>query len=318
LLLVAKPLSVRDLRRRFGRIRAVDGISFSLSRARVTGFLGPNGAGKTTTLSVIGGLLKPTTGTVDIEGHRIGRDTRRALEKVSFVLERPAFYTYLSGYRNLEIEARLRDCFDRSRIKEMLRLVGLESDGKRKVGGYSQGMRQRLAIARAFLSRPSLLVLDEPTTGLDVEGTEQILDLLHQAAKNEGVTVFLSSHHLSEIERICDDVIVIDHGKIIASGPVEDLVRGAEVQVVARFDRTEGIADWLRKHPTVRGGAVRDGGRVVFRIERRDFHSLLTGLIEAGFTIQDLEIRSQNLKEFFLEVLEKGDTSGPGGDSAPL
>lgn len=316
--MAAEPLCVRDLRRRFGRIRAVDGISFSLARGRVTGFLGPNGAGKTTTLSIIGGLLRPTTGTVEIEGHRIGRDTRRALAGVGFVLERPAFYTYLSGKSNLEIEARLRSCFDRPRIKEMLHLVGLEADGGRRVGGYSQGMRQRLAIARAFLSRPSLLVFDEPTTGLDVEGTEQILDLLHHAAKNEGITVFLSSHHLSEIERICDDVIVIDHGKIIASGPVEQLVRGAEVQVVVRLDRTEGITEWLRKQPSVRGGEAGEGGRVVFRIERRHFHSLLTGLIEAGFTIQDLEIRSQNLKEFFLEVLKKGDKSGPGGDSAPV
>jgi len=299
------PLCAKDLCRRFGRIRAVDKISFSLRPGCVTGFLGPNGAGKSTTLSMIGGLLRPDAGSIRIGGKRVGRDGPKVFHKVGFALERSTFYDYLSGEKNLEIEAILRDSLDWDRIETILRKVGLEEAAGRRVGGYSQGMRQRLAIARALISEPKLLILDEPTTGLDVEGTEDILDLIRAEARRRGTTVFLSSHHLAEIERICDDVIVIDHGRIIASGRVRELVREEEVEVLVSLENPAGIKEWLENHPRFKQVKVGQRGRVLFRLSRRDIHGLLAGLIGGGLVIRDIAVRTQNLKDFFLKTLRK-------------
>ncbi len=199
----------------------VENISFSINRGDIVGFIGPNGAGKTTIIKLILGLMKLSEGTVLINGFDIEKDFIKAIEKVGSIVETPDLYMYLSGYDNLKITANNYKNISKNRMNEVIKIVGLENRIKDKVSTYSLGMRQRLGIAEAIINQPELLILDEPTNGLDIEGIIEIRNLIKNLSQ-QGMAILVSSHNLTEIDNLCNRIIAIKNGKIIADDTIEN------------------------------------------------------------------------------------------------
>ncbi len=218
-------LRLQHLNKRFNDIQAVADLSLEVYPGECFGFLGPNGAGKTTTIGMILGLLRPSGGQVEIFGRAVTPTHTAPLREVGALAGAPEFYPYLSGRANLRLLARLYPSVDEARLEAVLARVGLEAAAHRKVKTYSTGMKQRLGLAAALLHRPRLLVLDEPTNGLDPVGMAEMRQLLRELAQ-DGVTVFLSSHLLHEVEQVCDRVAVLNRGHLLTVGPVADLLHG--------------------------------------------------------------------------------------------
>ena len=295
-------LAVDRLTKRFGAIVAVDDLSFTASPGRVLGFLGPNGAGKTTTLRTLLGLTLPTSGTATVDGRRY-TEFRDAIETVGAVLEGPQFHPGRTGRNHLRVLATAAG-LPAGRVDEVLRLVELDGAGRRRVKGYSLGMRQRLSLAGAMLGDPRALVLDEPANGLDPQGIRWLRDFLRRLA-GEGRTVLVSSHVLAEVAQTADEIVVVSRGRLVAQGDVDELTRDTAGSVRVRTSdptrlrealAAKGIAadpqegNWL----TVRGSSLEtvgetaaEHGVVVYELTR-DRHSLedvfleLTGGTEAG------------------------------------
>lgn len=203
----------------------VENISFSINQGDVVGFLGPNGAGKTTIIKLILGLIKISEGKVQINGFDIQKDFVKAIEKVGSIVENPDLYIYLSGLDNLKITANNYKGITQERINEVIKLVGLENRIKDKVSTYSLGMRQRLGIAEAIINNPKLLILDEPTNGLDIEGIIEIRNLIKELSK-QGIAILISSHNLTEIDNVCNRIVAIKNGKIVADDTIENFTEG--------------------------------------------------------------------------------------------
>jgi ABC-2 type transport system ATP-binding protein len=218
-------IEVRGLTKRFGRVLAVDRLSFTVEAGQVVGFLGPNGAGKTTTLRMLLGLVRPDAGTATING-RAYRDLPEPAHQVGAVLEASSFYPGRTARNHLRVQAMAAQV-DPSRIDEVLALVGLGEAAGRRVGGFSLGMRQRLGLAAALLADPELVILDEPANGLDPDGVRWLRDLLRGLAA-EGATVLVSSHILAEVAQTADSVVILDRGRLITQSPLADLTAGAD------------------------------------------------------------------------------------------
>ncbi|MGC9974247.1 MAG: ATP-binding cassette domain-containing protein [Gaiellaceae bacterium] len=221
-------IAVENLRKRYGKAQAVDGLSFTVEPGRVVGFLGPNGAGKTTTLRILLGLVRANSGQATILGKRYA-ELERPFCQVGAVLEASGFHPGRKARNHLRVLARAGRA-PMERVDEVLELVGLEGLAGKRVGGYSLGMRQRLALAAALLGHPGVLILDEPANGLDPEGIRWLRDLLRSLA-GEGRAVLISSHVLAEVEQTVDEVVIINKGKFVAHGSIEELTRGAERRV---------------------------------------------------------------------------------------
>ena len=214
-------LKCENLKKQVKNKVIVENISFSVNDGDVIGLIGANGAGKTTIIKLILGLIKLTEGKVHINGYDIEKDFIRAIEKVGAIVETPDLYMYLSGYDNLKITANNYKNIPKSRIDEVVKLVGLENRIKDKVSTYSLGMRQRLGIAEAIINNPQLLILDEPTNGLDIEGIIEIRNLI-KSLSEKGIAILISSHNLTEIENVCNRIIAIKSGNIIVDEPIEE------------------------------------------------------------------------------------------------
>lgn len=217
-------LQVTNLHKKIRKREIIKGISFEVMPGEVFGFLGPNGAGKTTTIRMIVGLIKPTSGTILIGGKDIRKNFTEAMRGLGSIVENPEFYTFLTGQENLAYFARMDSSIKKERIQEVTELVGLEKRINDRVSTYSLGMRQRLGIAQALLSNPKLLILDEPTNGLDPSGIHEMRDFIRALARNEGISVLVSSHLLSEIELLCDRVAIMTDGTIIKTDQVSHLL----------------------------------------------------------------------------------------------
>lgn len=217
-------LRLDNLCKSFGKIRAVDHLSLEVHPGEMVGFLGPNGAGKSTTLYMIPRLVRPSGGAIEIFGHNIWNDFKNAMQHVGAMVETPAFYEYLSGWRNLKLMARLRGNAPNDQINDILHRIGLYERRHDKVGAYSHGMKQRLGLGMTLLGQPRLLLLDEPTNGMDPEATREVLSFLQEKVRNNGLAVLLSSHLLYEVEEYCDRVFVINHGRLVAAGKVKDIL----------------------------------------------------------------------------------------------
>lgn len=216
-------LKCQNLNKVIKKKQILDNVSFELNEGEILGFIGPNGAGKTTTIKLVLGLQSITSGIVEINGFDIKSDFVKAIEKVGAIVENPDFYMYLSGRKNLKLIANMYKDIDSKRIDEVVKLVGLEKRINDKVSKYSLGMRQRLGIAQAIINKPKLLILDEPTNGLDPEGIKDLREFLVKLAKEEKMAIFISSHNLAELESFCTKVCIIKNGKIIENSSIDEL-----------------------------------------------------------------------------------------------
>ena len=216
-------LKCDNLHKSFRKKEILKGVSLNVSSGDILGFIGPNGAGKTTTIKLILGLQKIGSGSVTINGFDIKKNFEKAISKVGAIIENPDSYMYLSGYDNLKLIANLYSNVDKSRIDEVVKLVGLENRINDKVGKYSLGMRQRLGVAQAILHKPNLLILDEPTNGLDPEGIRDLRNLLVKLAKEENMGILISSHNLAELESFCNKVCIIKNGVIVETSDIEEV-----------------------------------------------------------------------------------------------
>jgi ABC-2 type transport system ATP-binding protein len=299
----AAPVELRGLRKTYGELVAVDDVSLTVSPGDVFGYLGPNGAGKTTSLRMMLGLITPTAGDVRLFGDDPIADPVAALADVAGFVEEPAFYPYLSGRRNLDMLAAL-DGGDGGRIEEVLELVELAGRAGDRVRGYSHGMRQRLGLAAALMRSPKLLLLDEPTTGLDPAGMRDMRALVRRLA-GEGITILLSTHLMSEVEQLCNRLAIIQLGRIRYEGELTDLLARSRGRY--RLDATDPAraADVCRETPGIRDVEARDG-EVWFAAEADAAATVSLRLAESGIGVRALVPGGQSLEERFFEITEDG------------
>ncbi len=296
-------LSVKGLHKDFRDVTALDGIDIRLEKAGVYGFLGPNGAGKTTTFKIICGLLFPTSGAVSVCGSDVISDRKSALSHLGVLFDSPAYYPYLSGEENLEVFARWSGIGDKGRIRELLSMVGLGKAIKRKVEGYSWGMKRRLGIAAALLNDPDLLLLDEPTNGLDPSGIAEMRELIPSLASENGCTVMLSSHRMEEISQICGEIIIIHEGKIAASGSVEELSRtGSYIEIIC--DDAEAAIKLLSRSDGVE--RVEGAGAGMVRVFSAGIGSSAINriLLGEGLEVRQIAEKREDLEQIFFRLTE--------------
>jgi ABC-2 type transport system ATP-binding protein len=296
-------LETEGLTKRFGARVAVDGLSLRIERGDVFGFLGPNGAGKTTTIRMVTGLIRPNRGGIVVGGVRLRRHRRKALAKVGALVETPAFYPHLSALQNLAAFGSLSRRVTRAELDETLDLVGLLGRGDDKVKAYSHGMKQRLGIACALLPRPELLVLDEPSDGLDPRGMKEVRDLIVSLARELEVTVFISSHILSEVEQMCTRLAIIDHGRLVKQGTMGEL-RGSEPVVTFGVDRTAEARALIEQQLGLPVFSS-DETELRLKLAHERIAEVNAALVKAGYRVHSIVPERQSLEDLFLELTEK-------------
>lgn len=289
-------LSVTGLSKNFGKIRAVNQIAFDVKAGQVFGMLGPNGSGKTTTLGMLMGVVNPTAGTFTWFGEK---PTHQVRKKIGAVLEHPIFYPYLTGQQNLELNAMIKQCSEQH-IEHVLELVDLAARKDHKYKTYSLGMKQRLAIASALLNDPTVLILDEPTNGLDPMGISEIREIIKKIAAN-GKTIILASHLLDEVQKVCSHFAVLQRGNLIHTGPVGDVGKGTEtVEVNAEVENLNEIllafsgTSSISKEEGIYQVSLRDGFRGI------DLNGFL---VEKNIVVSHLVTKKKSLEKQFLEIL---------------
>ncbi len=233
-------LQCENLYKKFGKKEIIQNVSMAVESGDILGFIGPNGAGKTTTIKLILGLQKIDKGQVKINGFDIEKNFEKAIEKVGAIVENPDLYMYLSGYKNLQMIARLYKNVDKARIDEVVKLVGLQERINDKVSKYSLGMRQRLGIAQAIIHKPNLLILDEPTNGLDPEVIRELRELMQKLAKEEGMGILISSHNLAELDSFCTKICIIQNGEVMETKEITELKEETVTLEDAFLKRTGG------------------------------------------------------------------------------
>ena len=294
-------LSVSRLSKRYGDRLAVDALSLTVEQGDIYGFLGPNGAGKTTTMRMLVGLIRPTGGEVRLLGERLTSRSRGALRRVGAIIESPSFYPYLTGRDNLRMLADLTGITPRSRIDAVLERVSLRDRAGDPARIYSHGMKQRLAIAAALLPSPELILLDEPTNGLDPMGVRDVRALLRSLARDDGLTVFLSSHLLSEVEQVCNRGTMLVGGRSVWEGEVADLL-GAQRRIRLVAEPADAAARVVHEQF---GVAVKDG-----RLPTRgpqgaiDPAELVAALVAAGVRVREVVVEAPSLEEVFVQMVE--------------
>lgn len=297
-----KPAVVLEhVTKKFGRKTVIDDLSFKIYGGEVFGFLGPNGAGKTTTIRMIVGLMRMTRGNIFIQGHSIKGDFRQAMRQVGAIVENPEMYKFLTGYQNLVHYARMIPGISRERINEVVKLVDLEDRIHEKVKKYSLGMRQRLGLAQALLHHPSVLILDEPTNGLDPQGIHDLRSYLRDLSRREGVAVIVSSHLLSEMQLMCDRIGIIQKGKLLSVETVSQFMEEGGGKVRYTVDDGPKAAQMIKDKLALNPAAVRtDAFELAIAYER--IPVVVDTLVTGGIRIYGVESVTQSLEDRFLEV----------------
>ena len=290
-------LSIKNLHKRYGKIHAVNNVSLEIHKGNVYGILGPNGSGKSTTLGIVLNVVNKTSGEYSwFDGTM---QTHEALKKVGAIIERPNFYPYMSAEKNLELVCKIKN-IDYSKINEKLEIVGLIDRKDSKFKTFSLGMKQRLAIASALLNDPEILILDEPTNGLDPQGIHQIRDIIRLIA-SQGTTILLASHLLDEVEKVCSHVLVLRFGKILYSGTVDGISNQSgffELQAGSNFN----LIEILKNHPEVEKISEAEGKVIAYFKTQLDASLLNLYLIENGIYLNHLVFKKMSLEEQFLEL----------------
>jgi len=303
-------IETSGLGRRFGSLTAVDDLDLKVPQGKVFGFLGPNGAGKTTTIRLLLGLIRPDAGRVSLFGSDAGRDRIALLGRIGALVETPSLYSHLSGRENLEVTRRLRglkpSCIDRS-----LRTVDLEAAAIRRVGGYSQGMKQRLALGLAPLGEPELLILDEPTNGLDPAGIREIRHFIRSLPREHGITVFLSSHLLNEVEQVADSIAIIRHGCLLFQGPLADLQARRKEHIHVRVDDPEKALGLIREMGYEHAALGGEGAIVVPASGDREAARINSRLVGQGVCVYGLKAVQPSLEDMFLSLTDEAQGGRP-------
>ncbi len=302
-------IRTEGLTRDFARVRAVDGLTLDVPAGIVFGFLGPNGSGKTTTIRLLLGLLEPTAGGAEVLGIDVGKDAARVRAASGALLEHTGLYERLSALDNLEYYgriARMTAADRKARTRELLTHLGLWDRRTEVVGGWSRGMKQKLAVARALLHRPALIFLDEPTASLDPVAAAALRDDLGQLAAREGVTVFLTTHNLAEAERLCARVAVIRQGRLLAVGAPDELNarKGTRAEVRGK-GFTDDVLARLRGQPGVKVVASNDGRLVLDLGEQVEMSPIVGMLVQQGVAVEEVRKEQASLEEVFLTMMEE-------------
>ena len=296
-------LEIKNVSKSFGRTKIIDNLTFSVNSGEIFGFLGPNGAGKTTTMKMVLGLIPFSDGDICINGYSIKKDFEKAMQNVGGIVENPDLYEYMTGYENLKLVARIYKV-DKKRIDEIVDFVGLKEKIKLKVKKYSLGMKQRMSVALALIRNPKLLVLDEPTNGLDPVAIHELRDLLKDLAHNRGVCVFVSSHLLSEVELMCDRVGILDKGRLIK---IEDLKNIIEIK-----DKNDNEAIYkiiTNDNKRAKDILINNGYEVNDKkealevsIKKDKIDLLINIMLNNGITVYEFSIKKSTLEEEYLNV----------------
>jgi ABC-2 type transport system ATP-binding protein len=296
-------VSLRNVTKTIGRTTIIDNLSFDVPQGEIFGFLGPNGAGKTTTIRMMVGLMSITKGEIVIKGKNIKSEFEQAIRHVGAIVENPEMYKFLSGYHNLVHYARMVPGVTKERIDEVVKLVKLENRIQDKVRKYSLGMRQRLGVAQALLHRPSLLILDEPTNGLDPAGIRELRDYLRQLTRTEGITVIVSSHLLSEMELMCDRVAILMQGKLVDVKLIQDFIGSndkAQTFIIEALPAEQALGAIKEIDGVREVKAVPEGLEVI--TERERIPEILAHLIRINVQVYGVRAIRQSLEDRFLEM----------------
>lgn len=298
-------LQVNGVTKQIGHKKIVDRLSFNIHQGEIVGLLGPNGAGKTTTIRMIVGLIGMSEGDVLIKGESVKRHFAKAIAHVGGIIENPEFYPYMTGYDNLKQYQRMAKGITEERIAEVVRLVGLQDAMKKRVKAYSLGMRQRLGIAQALLHNPSILILDEPTNGLDPAGIREMRDYLKKIAREEGIAILVSSHLLSEMELMCSRVVVIQEGKLVTVRTLGDssaVKEEEQIQVMLRVNDAEQAKLRLVCMEELRVvGIDTDRNQVTIAVHDRDIPNVIDVLRNEGVSLYRIEEMKESLEDEFLK-----------------
>ncbi|UFH47893.1 ATP-binding cassette domain-containing protein [Flavobacterium galactosidilyticum] len=293
-------LSVKNLNKRYGALEALKNVSFEIQKGNVYGILGPNGSGKSTTLGITLNVINKTSGEYSWFGGAM--ETHEALKKVGAIIERPNFYPYMTARENLELVCKIKG-INYAKVNEKLELVGLTERQNSKFSTFSLGMKQRLAIASALLNDPEILILDEPTNGLDPQGIHQIRDIIKQIAA-KGTTILLASHLLDEVEKVCTHVLVLRKGVILYTGLVDGMSAN-DVFFELQADDMDHLLTVLQTHPAAKKVVNEQGKILVYLKENLEAKDLNRFLFEKNIILSHLVKRKNSLEEQFLELTEK-------------
>ncbi|MDA3861189.1 MAG: ABC transporter ATP-binding protein [Melioribacteraceae bacterium] len=297
-------LQVKGLTKKYGSLIAVNNLELNAYRGEVIGFLGPNGAGKSTTIRMLLGLIKPTSGSIEIFGKSLLKNRLDILKRVGAIVEKPDFYLYLSAYKNLEILGKISGMeIKKKRIKEVLEIVGLKKRARSKVQTYSFGMKQRLGIAQALLHNPELIILDEPTTGLDPQGIKEIRELILHLSYDLKKTIFLSSHILKEIEIIASRMIIINNGTTQIEGKVEDLLNSSQMKVRFEVDNTAKALEVVKLSMWNDNFVEAEKNILVFEMDQVEIGELNKFLVENNIIVSSV-VPIRSLEDYFLKITE--------------
>ncbi|GAB3071333.1 ABC transporter ATP-binding protein [Salinicoccus sesuvii] len=294
-------MSIKGLHKTIGRKKIIKDLNFDIRPGEVYGFIGPNGAGKTTTIRMMVGLIGITSGDVVIKGNSIRKNYKKAISEVGAIVENPEMYPFMTGRQNLKHFGRMTNGVSNARIKEVIDLVGLENAINTKVGKYSLGMRQRLGIAQALLHRPSVLILDEPTNGLDPAGIREIRQYIRKLAVEDNVSVIVSSHLLSEIELMCDRIGVIKNGELIAVRNLHEKTDSEQRIVQLDVHPMDQALEIIQNEPNIK--VLETNEQLQIQINRNDVPRLVTTLVDKDVQIYGVSVLKSTLEDQFLEMI---------------
>ena len=288
-----------SVNKNIGKKHIIKDLNLSIHKGEVFGLLGPNGAGKTTTIRMMVGLMKMTSGDIQIEGHSIRKDYKNAVRHVGAIVENPEMYPFLSGWKNLKHYARMIPGITDERIHEVIQLVGLQKAIKEKAGRYSLGMRQRLGVAQALLHRPSILILDEPTNGLDPAGIREIRQYIRKLAEEEDVSVIVSSHLLSEIELMCDRIGIIKNGELLSVEDVKDSQdeENTELSVTLNVSPLKEAMEIVSSFPN----KSEEEHSITVKATREQIPDIIKSLVQADIQVYEVNVEKTSLEDKFFE-----------------
>ncbi|WP_027109186.1 ABC transporter ATP-binding protein [Lacticigenium naphthae] len=295
-------LKVSNISKRIKKKQIIKDVSFDIKQGEIVGFLGPNGSGKTTMLRMIVGLSKPTSGEIEICGYSIEKDFVKAMSTVGCIIEGPDLYDYMSGYRNLEILGSMSTGVTKKDIDEAIELVGMKNRIHDKVAVYSMGMKQRIGLAQALIHKPKLLILDEPTNGLDPQGIHEFREIVKKLAREKGISVLISSHLISEVQLMCDRVSIINKGSIIRNASIEEVLSTGEV--VWTVDDPKKAQAVLKNKFGI--DSAIDGENLTALAKVEKLSEINKTFFDSGVEIKTVENKKRTLEDLFLSLTDKG------------